>query len=152
MEIQIKVPYWVETEDEGICMLFAFLRRISLEYGLRGKPLDVYGSDIRRIINREVVNLHKFICDHVDSNDCKIAKLSRQHFVFYMKNYKTGVKTVKLTKPESHVRWAYLMGVSNYDLLEEDNLSIDNERRPHYTPMHKMDRELFSFTSRGRKK
>jgi hypothetical protein len=151
MEIEIRVPGWVNSEDEGVCMLFAFLRRILIEYGLRDKPLDVYGSDVRRILNREVVNLHEWLLDKVDSKDCKIAKLSRQHFVFYMKNAKNDSRIVKLTKPESHVRWAYLMGITNYNLLEEDDFSLDEERRPHYTPMYKMDKELFQFTSRGRK-
>ena len=151
MEIEIKVPNWVDTEDEGICMLFAFLRRITIEYQLAGKPLDVYGTDIRRICNVEVNNLHEYIMDHVNSNNCRIAKLSREHFVFYMKPIKTGVKVVKLTEPSSHVRWAYLMGCSNYNLLEEDNISLDRDRRPHYVPMDKMDRELFTFTSRSRK-
>ncbi len=150
MEIEIKVPEWVNTDDEGICMLFAFLRRITIEYHLTGKPLDVYGTDIRRICNMEINNLHDYLMEFVDIKSCKIAKLSREHFVFYMKNVKTGVKIVTLKEHSSHVRWAYLMGCSNYNLLEEDNISLSRERRPHYTPMYKMDRELFTFTSRGR--
>ena len=150
MEIQIKVPDWVNTDDEGICMLFAFLRRITIEYQLTGKPLDVYGTDIRRICNIEVNNVHDYLMEFIDIKHCKIAKLSREHFIFYMKNTRTGTRTVILKEPSSHVRWAYLMGCSNYNLLEEDSISLSKERRPHYTPMYKMDRELFTFTSRGR--
>jgi len=104
MEIEIKVPEWVNTNDEGICMLFAFLRRIAIEYQLTGKPLDVYGTDIRRICNIEVNNLHDYIMDHVDIKKCRIAKLSREHFVFYMKHVKTGVKIVTLKEHTTHVR------------------------------------------------
>ena len=150
MEIQIKVPEWVNTDDEGICMLFAFLRRITIEYHLTGKPLDVYGTDIRRICNIEINNLHDYLMDHVDIKYCKIAKLSREHFIFYMKGARTGTRAFELKEHSSHVRWAYLMGCSNYNLLEEDSISLSKERRPHYTPMYKMDKELFAFTSRGR--
>lgn len=150
MKIEIKVPDWVNTDDEGICMLFAFLRRIAIEYDLTGKPLDVYGTDIRRICNTEINNIHEHLMQHVDTKYCKIAKLSREHFVFYMRGARTGMRTFELKEHSSHVRWAYLMGCTNYNLLEEDNISLSKERRPHYTPMYKMDKELFMFTSRGR--
>ena len=152
MEIQIKVPNWVNTNDEGICMLFAFLRRIAIEYDLTGKALDVYGSDIRRIINREENNIHDVLMDHVDMANCKIAKLSREHFVFYMKPIRTGTKVVKLKKHASHLRWAYLMGCSNYNLIEPDSLGLGKDRRPAYTPMYRFDREVFQFTSSNRYK
>lgn len=149
MEIKIKVPDWVNTDDEGICMLFAFLRRIAVEYELTDKPLDVYGSDIRRILDREENNIHEVLLDHVDTSKVKIAKLNREHFVFYMKSIRQGVRNVKLTKHTSHVRWAYLMGCTNYNLLEEDSKFLDKQHRPAYTPMSKLDRELWGFTGRG---
>jgi hypothetical protein len=149
MEIQIKVPNWVNTDDEGICMLFAFLRRISIEYSLTGKPLDVYGSDIRRIVNREENNIHEVLMNHIDIKCCKIAKLSREHFVFYMNSIRTGTKVVKITSHGAQLRWSYLMGCSNYNLLEPDNISLDKERRPAYTPMYRFDREVFNYTSRS---
>jgi hypothetical protein len=150
MKIEIKVPNWVNTDDEGICMLFAFLRRITIEYQLTGKPLDVYGTDIRRICNFEINNVHDYLMEFVDTKYCKIAKLSREHFVFYMTGARTGTRVFELKEHSSHVRWAYLMGCTNYNLLEEDSISLSRERRPHYTPMYKMDKELFTFTSRGR--
>lgn len=150
MEIQIKVPEWVNTDDEGICMLFAFLRRIAVEYDLTDKALDVYGSDIRRILDREENNIHEVILDNVDTKLCRIAKLNREHFVFYMKHIRTGVKIVTLKKHSSHVRWAYLIGCTNHNLLEPDSKSIDQEGgRPYYTPMSRLDREIWGFTGRG---
>jgi hypothetical protein len=149
MEIQIKVPKWVHTDDEGICMLFAFLRRIAIEHDLTGKPLDVYGSDIRRIINREENNIHDVLMDHVDIGSCKIAKLSREHFVFYMKPIRTGTKIVKIKSHAAQLRWAYLMGCSNYNLVEPDSSSLNAEGRPAYTPMYRFDREVFNYTSRS---
>ena len=149
MEIKIKVPDWVNTDDEGICMLFAFLRKIAVEYNLTNKPLDVYGSDIRRILDREENNIHEVLLDHVDTSKVKIAKLSREHFVFIMKNVRQGVRQVTLKEPASHVRWAYLMGCSNYNLLEEDSTSLSKDGRPYYTPMSRLDREMWGFTGRG---
>ena len=146
MEIQIKVPEWVNTDNEGICMLFAFLRRIAIEYELTNKPLDVYGSDIRRIINREENNIHDVLMEYVDMKHCKIAKLSREHFVFYMKRVRHGTKIVTLTEPSSHLRWAYLMGCSNYNLIEPDSAGLGKESRPAYTPMYRFDREVFNFS------
>ena len=149
MEIKILVPNWVKTDDEGICMLFAFLRRIVIEYELTKKSLDVYGSDIRRILDREENNIHEVILDNVDTSKVKIAKLSREHFVFIMKSVRQGVRQVTLKEPASHVRWAYLMGCSNYNLLEEDSTSLSKDGRPYYTPMSRLDREMWGFTGRG---
>lgn len=149
MEIKIKVPEWVNTDDEGICMLFAFLRRIAIEYDLTDKPLDVYGSDIRRIIDREENNIHDVIMDYVDIKYCKIAKLNREHFVFYMKQVRTRTRVLTLKETSSHIRWAYLMGCTNYNLLEQDTLALDKSRRPSYTPMYRFDRDVFAFSGRG---
>jgi len=146
MEVEIKVPGWVNTNDEGICMLFAFLRRIALEY--KSKNLDVYGYDIRKITDREDDAIHLYLNEHIDTDKCKIAKLSREHFIFQMKHINTGVKHVTLKDQKSIVRWAYLMGCSNYNLIEPDNNTLDKERRPAYTPMYRMDRELFKFSTR----
>ena len=146
MEIEIKVPEWVNTDDEGICMLFAFLRRIALEY--KTKNLDVYGYDIRKITDREDDAIHLYLNEHIDTDKCKIAKLSREHFIFQMKHFNTGMKHVTLKDQKSIVRWAYLMGCSNYNLIEPDNNKLAKERRPAYTPMYRMDRELFKFSKR----
>ena len=43
MEIKLRVPHWVEAEDEGLFVLFAFIRRMVIEYKLTGKAIDMYG-------------------------------------------------------------------------------------------------------------
>ena len=146
MEVEIKVPNWVDTENEGICMLFAFLRRTCIEY--KTSNLDVYGYDIRKITDREDDSIHEYLSEHIDTKYCKIAKLSREHFVFQMSNYRYGVNHVTIKNPEAIVRWAYLMGCSNYNLVEPDNDSLSSDQRPPYTPMYRMDRELFKFSTR----
>jgi len=148
MEIKIKVPGWVNTEDEGICMLFSFLRRIALEYD--EEALDVYGYDIRKITDIEADNVHLVINEHIDTTHCKIAKLNREHFVFKMSHYRRGINEVTIRKPESHIIWAYLMGCSNYNLVEPDNDLIDKNHRPHYTPMYRLDREFFNHSRSDR--
>jgi len=149
MEIKIRVPHWVNTDDEGICMLFAFLRKIGIEYNIRNKALDVYGYDIRRILDREENNIHDYIADYVDHKHCKIAKLNREHFVFTMKNdMAKKTRIVLLKKHSSHVRWAYLMGCSNYNLLEEDNDELILGR-PQYTGMYRLERDVFEFSNRN---
>ena len=144
MELRIKVPKWVNTDDEGICMLFAFLRKITIEYP--DTPLDMYGYDMRRIMDREENDLHLVLNEFVDIKYCKIAKLNREHFVFFMKKAKTGYRTVTLKKTRSHIVWAYLVGCSNWNLIEENNAILD---RPAYTPMYRFDRDMFEFTGRN---
>ena len=146
MEVEIKVPGWVDTNNEGICMLFAFLRRIAIEY--KTNNLDVYGYDIRKITDREDDSIHEYLSRQIDTKYCKIAKLSREHFVFQMSNYMKDVNIVTIKNPEAIVRWAYLMGCSNYNLVEPDSNSLSSHQRPPYTPMYRMDRELFKFSSR----
>ena len=143
MEIKIKVPKWVNTDDEGICMLFAFLRKLTIEYP--DTALDMYGYDMRRIMDREDNNLHEMLYDYIDTKYCKIAKLNREHFVFYMKKSKNGFKTIILRETRSHIVWAYLLGCSNFNLIEQ---SAGILKRPTYTPMYRFDRDLFEFTGR----
>ena len=147
MEIKIKVPKWVNTDEEGICMLFAFLRKVVIQYP--GTPLDMFGYDMRRIMDVEINDLHEFLYDYVDPKFCKIAKLNREHFVFYMKQVRTRTRVLTLKETSSHIRWAYLMGCTNYNLLEEDTLALDKSRRPSYTPMYRFDRDVFAFSGRG---
>jgi len=146
MEIQIKVPNWVNTEDEGVCMLFAFLRKLCVEY--ESSALDVYGYDIRRIIGSEDDGVHLTLNELIDTSYCKIAKLNREHFVFKLRQYRTGVKTVTLKKHQSHIIWAYLAGCSNWNLTEPDNDTIRKDMRPHYTPMYRFDQEMFKSNTR----
>ena len=111
MEIKIKVPKWVKTDDEGICMLFAFLRKLHIQYGLNNTPLDMYGYDMRRIMDREENDLHLVLQDYVDPEYCKIAKLSREHFVFFIKGAVKGIREVKIKEyHEVILIWAYLTG------------------------------------------
>ena len=98
MEIKIKVPKWVKTDDEGICMLFAFLRKLHIQYGLNNTPLDMYGYDMRRIMDREENDLHTMLQEHVDTKLCQIAKLSREHFVIFMKECVKGHRIVTLKR------------------------------------------------------
>ena len=91
MEIKIKVPQWVDTDDEGICMLFAFIRRLTLQWP--NTPLDMYGYDMRRIMDREENDLHLLLNEVIDLKYCKIAKLNREHFVFFCKGWKYGIKS-----------------------------------------------------------
>ena len=145
MEIKIKVPQWVDTDDEGICMLFAFIRRLTLQWP--NTPLDMYGYDMRRIMDREENDLHLLLNEVIDLKYCKIAKLNREHFVFFCKGWKYGIKEVTISNPRSLMVWAYLTGCSNYNLIEGDH----NEgplHRPPYTPMYAYDREMFAYTQR----
>ena len=148
MEIKIKVPKWVKTDDEGICMLFAFLRKIVIEYQAHDTPLDMYGYDMRRIMDREENDLHLVLQEHVDPKLCQIGKLSREHFVFFMKESVKDLRVVTLKKTRSHIVWAYLTGCSNWNLLEESNSIFE---RPAYTPMYRFDKEMFEFSHRDYK-
>ena len=146
MTAKLRIPNCVNTDHEGVWVLFAFLRKIVVEYELTEKPVDVYGSDMRRILDCERKDIHEFLYDHIDPRMCKIAKLNREHFVFYMKNIRTYTKEVELKDFKYIMRWAYLMGCSNYNLLEEDSLALDKSRRPYYTPMYRLDRDLFEYS------
>ena len=145
MEIQIKVPNWVNTDDEGICMLFAFLRRIAIEYDIPN-GMDVYGSDIRKIMNSKDNAIHDTINESIDMEQCSIAKLTGEHFIFTMRNYRRDIRVVTIKKLENLVIWAYLSGCSNYNLIERDSNSIIKENRPHYTPMYRLDRDMFMLS------
>ncbi len=63
-----------------------------------------------------------------------------------MSHYRRETKLVTLTKQRSHVTWAYLMGCSNWNLLEADNDSISPSNRPQYTPMYKLEKDVFKFS------
>ncbi len=148
MKIQVKVPHWVTTDNERICILFAFLRRVQIEFN-NCKQLDVYGYDVRKIVDREEANMHLYLQDHIDTRYCKIGKLSQEHFVFEMTNWRRDLRTVEITQLTAQLCWAYLMGCTNYNLLEDDGILLGNERRPHYTPMYKLDREIFGRSGKG---
>jgi len=143
--LMVKVPRCVNTEDESIAILFAFIRRIMLEYSLDGEWIDIYGSDIRKILDRMDDNIHDYLLQYVDPKECKIVKLSREHFVFKLKNWRRHVNPVPIKKHKNITRWAYLMGCTNYNLLEKDGLNLDDKKRPHYTGMFRYDRDLFIF-------
>ncbi len=143
--LKVKVPRCVKTKDESIAILFAFIRRIILEYDLGGEWVDMYGSDIRKILDRMDDNIHDYLMEYVDSSECKIVQLSREHYVFKLKNWRRHVNAVPITKHKNITRWAYLMGCTNYNLLEKDGLNLDDKKRPHYTGMFRYDRDLFIF-------
>ena len=128
--LMVKVPRCVNTEDESIAILFAFIRRIMLEYSLDGEWIDIYGSDIRKILDRMDDNIHDYLLQYVDPKECKIVKLSREHFVFKLKNWRRHVNPVPIKKHKNITRWAYLMGCTNYNLLEKDGLNLDDKKRP----------------------
>jgi hypothetical protein len=143
--LMVKVPRCVNTEDESIAILFAFIRRIMLEYSLDGEWIDIYGSDIRKILDRMDDNIHDYLLQHVNTDECMIVKLSREHFVFKLKNWRRNVNPVPIKQHKNITRWAYLMGCTNYNLLEKDGLNLDDKKRPHYTGMFRYDRDLFIF-------
>jgi len=145
MEVKIKVPKWVNTDDEGICMLFSFLRKLSIQHP--DTPLDMYGYDMRRIMDREENDLHLLLQDYVDPKYCKIAKLSREHFVFYMKESIKGLRVVTISSQRALLVWAYLSGCTNWNLIEEGK-QVGYLSRPAYTPMYKFDRDMFAYSNR----
>ena len=150
MKIHLKIPKWVHTEDEGVMILFAFLRKMVVNYRLDGKGVDMYGYDVRRILDTESKYIHEYLYDHVDPKYCNIGKLSREHFVFTMKESKNFTQLVTIQNPRYIYRWAYLLGCSNWNLVEEGDLGLDN--RPHYIPMHRIERDLFEYKDRNEKK
>ena len=147
MKIKVRIPHWVHTDHEGVMILFAFLRKMWVNYNLKGKGIDMYGYDMRRILDTESKYLHEYVAEHVDSAYCTIGKLNREHFVFNMKNAKNSSKLVTIEDPRYIYRWAYLLGCSNWNLVEEDDLGLDD--RPHYIPMHRIERDLFEYTNRN---
>lgn len=147
MKIKVRIPHWVHTDNEGVMILFAFLRKMWVNYNLKGKSIDMYGYDIRRILNTESKYLHEYLYDHIDSKFCTIGKLNREHFVFNMEHAKNNSKLVTIEDPRYIYRWAYLLGCSNWNLVEEDDLGLDD--RPHYIPMHRIERDLFEYTDRN---
>lgn len=147
MKIKVRIPHWVHTDDEGVMILFAFLRKMWVNYSLKGKSIDMYGYDIRRILNTESKYLHEYLYEHIDTKYCTIGKLNREHFVFNMKNAKNNSKLVTIEDPRYIYRWAYLLGCSNWNLVEDDDLGLDD--RPHYIPMHRIERDLFEYTDRN---
>lgn len=144
MEIQVRVPFWVKEEDEGIVLLFAFLRKIIIEYDFSDKPIDLYGYDIRRILDNEGKYIHEYILSHVDTKYCKVGKLNRDHFVFQLKNIVQNTKLVTIKQHKMLIRWAYLMGCTNYNLLEPTDSIL--EGRPAYSSMFRLERDMFEFT------
>ena len=142
----VKVPRCLKTEDEGIAMLFAFIRRLMIEYKLQDQWIDLYGYDIRKIVDRMDDNIHEYLLQYVDENECKIVQLSREHYVFKLQNWRRNVNEVPIREHKNIIRWAYLMGCTNYNLLEKDGLNLDDEKRPHYTGMFRFDRDLFMFS------
>ena len=146
MEIKLKIPKWVHTDHEGVMILFAFLRKMTVNYRLDGKGIDMYGYDIRRILNIENKYLHEWLYDHVNPKFCTIGKLSREHFIFTMKESKNFTQIVTIKDPRYIYRWAYLLGCSNWNLVEDGDLGLDG--RPHYIPMHRIERDLFEYSDR----
>jgi hypothetical protein len=116
-----------------------------LEYKLEGQWIDLYGYDVRKILDRMDDNIHEYLLQYVDENECKIVQLSREHYVFKLKNWRRNVNEVPIRKHKNITRWAYLMGCTNYNLLEKDGLNLDDKKRPHYTGMFRYDRDLFIF-------
>jgi|TARA_R110000796_G_scaffold28190_12_gene77316 hypothetical protein len=145
--LKVKVPGWVNTDDEGVCMLFAFIRRIAIEYKLHGIAIDMYGYDIRKILDIMNDDLHEYLVQFVDPEMCQIAKLNREHFIFKIHNHRRYIREVNIKQTKNITRWAYLMGCTNYNLLEPDGILLETEKRPHYCSMQRYDRDLFMFSN-----
>jgi hypothetical protein len=146
MKIKVRVPHWVHTEDTGVIILFAFLRKVKYKYHEFDGPLDMYGYDIRKILDTETKYLHDYIQDQVDSKYCTIGKLNREHYLFDMKGTRQKTNIVEISEPKYLYRWAYLMGCTNWNLIEEGTGLLTD--RPAYTPMYRMERDLFEYTDR----
>tara|TARA_R110000796_G_scaffold24191_1_gene69080 strand:+ start:90 stop:563 length:474 start_codon:yes stop_codon:yes gene_type:complete len=149
MKVEVRVPGWVDTEDEGILMLFAFIRKIVIEYNMTNKPIDMYGHDIRRILDREDRYCNDYILKHVDPKYCTIGRLNGEHFIFKCKFVKNNTHLVEIKDPVNKLKWAYLLGCSNWNLLEDNQSTLTN--RPHYTGMYTLERNVFGFNAEDRK-
>tara|TARA_R110000803_G_scaffold18970_1_gene50150 strand:+ start:27 stop:500 length:474 start_codon:yes stop_codon:yes gene_type:complete len=149
MKVEVRVPGWVDSDNEGILILFAFLRKITIQYRMTNKPIDMYGHDLRRILDREDRYINNYIHEHVDTNFCTVGRLNGEHFMFKANHWMQHTQVVEIKDPANQLKWAYLLGCTNWNLFEEDRLTINN--RPHYTPMYTLEREVFGFNAEDRK-
>lgn len=148
MEVKIKVPFWVNTDNEGVICLFGFLRKVAIKHNIDNEAIDMYGYDLRRILDQEADELHEWITDHVDPAYCQVAKLNRDHFMFKVSHLQRDCKVVKISSERQVLIWAYLLGCSNNNLLEERQNAFILDR-PHYNVMPRNERELFHYSTRS---
>ena len=144
MKVSLKIPVWVSDEaPESVHVLFAFLRKLALKYTIsRQEGLDVYASDVRRIVDAEEYFIHEVLMEWVDPYFLQIGRLSEEHYVFKSPQWK-ACKEVEIQETRNLLTWAYLIGCSNFNLVEPEG------DRPVYNPMSRLDRELFLYSNRG---
>jgi hypothetical protein len=142
-EFKLKVPQFVDTEDQGVWVLFTFIRRCYLHYDIPVKEgLNFYVADVMRILDCESKDINKFLQPHLKDNMVDIGRLFNDRICFWTKGIHRDTVTRELTDPRAIRVWCYLMGCINNNLINEGD-KVDRR-----ICLWEMDRKYFAFSDR----
>lgn len=142
-EFKIKVPQFVDTKDELVWVLFAFIRRCYLHYDVSVKEgLNFYVADIMRILDVESKDIAKYLHPHLVEDHVSIGRLFNDRVCFWMKNLHRDTITRELTDNRAIRVWCYLMGCIN------NNLINDGDKVDKRICLWEIDRKYFAFSDR----
>ena len=148
--MKIKVPWFVDTDDQHVWVLCAFMRRLYVEYNIPSREgVDMYMKDVKIILDVERRDIANYLHDHLAKNWGKVGRLEANHYTFYPRLIIKHTKRVELTEPRAIRLWCYLAGCLNHNLMEKRGRGWNNKTgRPSYQAMNSMDREFFRLSSR----
>lgn len=148
--MKIKVPWFVDTDDQHVWVLCAFIRRLYIEYNIPTKfGVDMYLKDVKIILDIEHRDIAGYLNPHLNKNWGQVGRLEGNHYTFYPKAIMKHTKDVELTDPRTIRLWCYLAGCMNHNLIEGKPRSKMNKKgRPMYQAMNSMDRQFFRLSSR----
>ena len=142
--MKIKIPWFVDTDNQNVWVLFAFIRRIYVTnpYVTAKDGLNFYLSDIIRILDSEDKDIAKAVEDHVKPGYGRIGRILSGQVCIWLNHVTKDTTTVELTDDRAIRVWCYLMGVTNKNIIDTG----DRRKRP-FT-MSTMDKDFFPLSSR----
>ena len=142
-DFKIKVPSFLDTDNQSIWVLFAFIRKTYFSHRLPVQEgLNFWTSDIIRILDSEDKDIGKSLYPHILNGAVSIGKISNRRVCFFTKGI-VNVDVRELTDPRAIRTWCYLMGCLNHNLIANSTDKYINRQA-----LHTIDREYFPLTNR----
>ena len=145
MELQVKIPWWAEKEqDQNVILFLAFLYKLGNVYGYRNH-FKLYNTDVRTILGITGVEPSNYLSERPWYKYLSVANTGYDSDAYRLEKIRTNPNSkdtfvkVNLTDERCRLVYIYLMGCFNNNLVEPDG----------YIPTKGLDKKIKSVLAGG---
>lgn len=151
-KITLEIPTSAQDWPEEYQVLIAFLRKLRVDYKIdKEMCINLFKADVKMILDTADVNIAiKLNKLSTSSITWKIGDLSREHVGFWLiDNSHSNPKTkVDIVKPRCVAIWSYLLGLSNHNLISEQDRILHEMPKGYRNPIDKSLNHVFKYTGK----